>query len=58
MMIRFQADNDLDERIVVATRRLDPAIDFRTATSLGLHHVPDRQVLASDIRTGTDTGFP
>src|SRR6266480_3610917 len=52
MMIRFQADNDLDERIVVATRRLDPAIDFQTATSLGLHHVPDRQVLALTAEQG------
>jgi hypothetical protein len=46
MKLRFQADNDLDQRIVVATRRLDPAIDFRTAASLGLHHVPDPEVLA------------
>jgi len=43
---RFQADNDLDQRIVVATRRLDPGIDFRTAAALGLHHVPDPEVLA------------
>jgi len=46
MKIRFQADNDLDQRIVVATRRLDPAIDFQTAIALGLHRVPDPGVLA------------
>ncbi len=46
MKIRFQADNDLDQRIVVATRRLDPAIDFRTAIASGLHGVPDPGVLA------------
>ncbi|MCI0390550.1 MAG: DUF5615 family PIN-like protein [Acidobacteria bacterium] len=47
MKVRFQADNDLDERIIAATKRLDPAIDFRTAPSLGLHlGVPDDQVLA------------
>jgi hypothetical protein len=45
MKIRFQADNDLDQRIVVATRRLDPAIDFQTAKVLGLHGVPDPGVL-------------
>jgi hypothetical protein len=45
MKPRFQADNDLDRRIVVANWRLDPAIDFRTAVSLGLHHVPDPEVL-------------
>ena len=47
MKIRFQADNDLDQRIVVGTRRLDPAIDFQSAPALGLHlGVPDGQVLA------------
>jgi hypothetical protein len=45
MKIRFQADNDLDQRIVVATKRLDPAIDFQTATALELHHEPDFRVL-------------
>jgi hypothetical protein len=37
MKIRFQADNDLDQRIVVATRRLDPTIDFQKADALKLH---------------------
>jgi len=47
MKIRFQADNDLDQRIVSAVRRLDPAIDFQTAPALGLHlAVQDEQVLA------------
>ncbi len=47
MTIRFQADNDLDHRIVIATRRLEPAIDFQPASALGLHlRVPDDQVLA------------
>ena len=47
MKIRFQADNDLDQRIITAVRRLDPAIDFQTAPELGLHKgVPDDQVLA------------
>ena len=46
MSLRFQADNDLDQRIVIATRRLAPAIDFQTAPSLGLHGRPDPEVLA------------
>lgn len=46
MRPRFQADNDLDQRIVVATKRLDPAVDFQTAAALGLHHLSDPEVLA------------
>jgi Domain of unknown function (DUF5615) len=47
MKVRFQADNDLDARIIAATKRLDPEIDFQTALKLGLHlKVPDDQVLA------------
>lgn len=46
MKVRFQADNDLDHRIVTATKRLEPSIDFQTAPALGLHRVPDDQVLA------------
>ena len=52
MRPRFQADNDLDQRIVVATRRLDPAVDFQTAAALGLHHLPDTEVLAHAAREG------
>ena len=46
MKLRFQADNDLDQRIVVATKRLDPSVDFQTAPALGLHDVDDPEVLA------------
>lgn len=47
MSVWFQADNDLDGRIIAATKRLDPEIDFRTAPSLGLHlGTGDEQVLA------------
>jgi hypothetical protein len=52
MKIRFQADNDLDQRIVVATKRLDPAIDFQTATALRLHHEPDLRVLTLAAEQG------
>jgi hypothetical protein len=51
--IRFQADNDLDHRIIVAARRLEPAIDFQTAAALGLHiRVPDDRVLALAAEQG------
>jgi precorrin-6B methylase 1 len=47
MKIRFQADNDFDERVIRALLRLQPAIDFQTATAIGFHlGTPDNQVLA------------
>jgi precorrin-6B methylase 1 len=46
MRPRFQADNDLDQRIVVACLRLNPSIDFQTAPAAGLHGLPDEEVLA------------
>jgi hypothetical protein len=53
MKIRFQADNDLDGRIIAATRRLEPSIDFQTALALSLHlAVPDEQVLALAAEQG------
>ena len=42
----FQADADLDQRIVAAATRAEPGIDFRTATEAGLTGVPDSEVLA------------
>lgn len=36
MKIRFQADADLNQIIVKATLRLEPGIDFQTATGAGL----------------------
>ena len=50
MKLRFQADNDLDQRIVLATRRLEKEIDFQTANQLGLHGLPDDQVLILSAR--------
>ena len=52
MKLRFQADNDLDQRIVIATRRLDPSIDFQTASALGLHNIPDPEVLLLAAQQG------
>jgi predicted nuclease of predicted toxin-antitoxin system len=52
MKSRFQADNDLDHRIITAVKRLDPAVDFQSAPALGLHRVPDPEVLALAAREG------
>jgi predicted nuclease of predicted toxin-antitoxin system len=46
MKVRFQADNDLDQRIVAATLRLNSSIDFRTAPDAKLHSLTDAEVLA------------
>jgi hypothetical protein len=52
MTIRLQADNDLDQRIVFATRRLEPAIDFQTAPEAGLHGLTDPAVLGLAAQQG------
>lgn len=45
MKIRFQADADLNQIIVKATLRLEPAIDFQTAQVAGLASLDDSAVL-------------
>ena len=45
MKVRFQADNDLDYRIVRATRQLDRSIDFQSAVEARLHSKTDASVL-------------
>lgn len=52
MRIRFQADNDLNKAIVRAVVRREPAVDFRSAQSARLDHVPDPQVLMGSAQTG------
>jgi precorrin-6B methylase 1 len=53
MKIRFQADNDLNEHIVRAVKRLNPEIDFQTAPTIGLHlSVPDERVLELAAQEG------
>lgn len=52
MKPRFQADNDLDQRIVTAVCRLGPAVDFQTAPTLGLHGLSDPEVLALAAEQG------
>ena len=56
MKARFQADADLDHRIVRATRRREPAIDFQLASEAqagrGLRGLPDEQVLILAAQEG------
>jgi hypothetical protein len=44
-MIRYQADADLNANIIRAVRRMEPEIEFKTATEAGLEGVPDSDVL-------------
>lgn len=46
MKIGFQADNDVDRRIIDAVMRLAPECDFKTAPEAGFHTgTPDPEVL-------------
>lgn len=45
MKIRFQADADLNQKIVTATQRLAPGIDFLTSFEANLSGLKDNQVL-------------
>ncbi|RUS92899.1 hypothetical protein DSM107010_72820 [Chroococcidiopsis cubana SAG 39.79] len=46
MMIRYQADADLNQAIVTGVLRREPTIDFQTAFAAGLEGVKDPEVLA------------
>lgn len=46
MTLRFQADADFNQKIVAATVRREPTINFRTALDAGLPGLDDLQVLA------------
>jgi hypothetical protein len=52
MKLQFQADNDLDQRIVTAVKRLEPSIDFKTAPAIGLHRVANPDVLSLTVQEG------
>ena len=52
MKVRFQADADLNQIILLATIRREPAIDFQTAMTAGLPGVADLQVLARAAKDG------
>lgn len=52
MRARFQADADLNQTILIATLRQQPAVDFRSSIAAGLPGVPDPEVLAATARDG------
>jgi hypothetical protein len=45
MTLRFQADVNLNERILRAACRREPALDFQTAEAASLGGLPDPEVL-------------
>lgn len=51
-MLRFQADADLNQIILNAVVRREPAIDFQTAQAAGLTGLDDPEVLALAAREG------
>jgi hypothetical protein len=52
MKIRFQADADLNEDIVLGLTRLEPEVDFQTATEAGLRGLVDPDVLSHAAQAG------
>jgi predicted nuclease of predicted toxin-antitoxin system len=52
MKIRFQADADLNQIIVLATIRQEPSLDFLTADAADLADRKDPEVLAIAAREG------
>ena len=49
MKLRFQADADLNQRIVAGVRRLEPAMDLQTAGHAMLEGKADPEVLANAV---------
>ncbi|MDP2602720.1 MAG: DUF5615 family PIN-like protein [Deltaproteobacteria bacterium] len=52
MKLRFQADADFNQIIVLATLRREPAINFQTALTADLAHRQDSEVLGLAAREG------
>jgi hypothetical protein len=52
MKVRFQADADLNQFILIATVRCEPSIDFQGALAAGLAGLSDRDVLAKAAGEG------
>ncbi len=52
MTVRFQADVNLNQIILLAARRREPAVDFQTAEAAGLSSLHDPEVLALAAREG------
>lgn len=52
MKVRFQADADLNQTIILALLRHEPGIDFQTASNAGLAGLDDATVLALAAHEG------
>ena len=52
MMVRFQADANLNQIILLAVRRREPAVDFHTAMESGLAGLMDPAVLTRAAHDG------
>jgi hypothetical protein len=52
MIVRFQADADLNQNIVTGILRREPAIDFQSAAAGGLIGLEDMKVLDVTANTG------
>jgi len=52
MTIRFQADVNLNQIILRAARRREPALDFQTAETAGFAGLPDPEVFACAAEDG------
>jgi len=52
MKVRFQADADLNQIILLAVIRREPTIDFQTAIAAGLSGMADPEVLARAANDG------
>ena len=52
MKVRFQADADLNQIILLAVIRREPTIDFQTAIAAGLTGMADPEVLARATNDG------
>ena len=52
MTIRFQADADFNQTILLAAIRREPSVDFQTATAGGLLGLADPEVLAKAANEG------
>ncbi|OLP18740.1 hypothetical protein BST81_09165 [Leptolyngbya sp. 'hensonii'] len=52
MIVRYQADADLNQAIVTGVLRREPTIDFQTAFAAGFEGVKDLEVLAIAAQQG------
>jgi hypothetical protein len=52
MRPRFQADEDLNLKIIAGVLRREPSVDFRTAKAANTLGLKDREVLAAAARDG------